>query len=203
MIRQQPMARVPAVVLSLGSPLLRTVCTPVAASELHSVAFAQETAQLTATLEAFRATHGFGRGIAAPQIGITKRFLALNLGDGPRVLINPTITRWSKDTFTMWDDCMCFPDLLVKVRRHASIEVAFSDEVGNVQVWQHLDRPTSELLQHEIDHLDGLLATDRALGQPHTMGANELLAAFPDVIIARDAFEANKPTFMAMVDYTI
>ena len=58
---------------------------------------------------------------------------------------------------------MCFPDLLVKVRRHASISLTFLDEQGALQEWERLGRAESELLQHELDHLDGVLATDLAL----------------------------------------
>jgi peptide deformylase len=63
----------------------------------------------------------------------------------------------------MWDDCMSFPSLLVRVRRHKCISVHFCDEHGNPHEWLQLNQATSELLQHEIDHLDGILAVDRAL----------------------------------------
>jgi peptide deformylase len=61
----------------------------------------------------------------------------------------------------MWDDCFSFPDLLVWLRRNRSIEVVYMDEFGRV-TRKRVSGRLSELLQHEIDHLDGILAVDRA-----------------------------------------
>ena len=171
-------------VLPLGDPRLRLKAQPVA--DLEDPAFRAENSRLQAALDDFRKAHGFGRGIAAPQIGIAKRFIAVNLGEGSRSLINPEITWTSPETFTLWDDCMCFPWLLVRVRRHASISLTFLDESGQRQHWEHLDRVHSELLQHEYDHLDGILAVDRAEG--------------PEGIISREAFEQNREYFVGRVD---
>ena len=174
-------------ILPLGDPRLRTVAAPVV--EVLDPAFQAESARLQAVLEAFRQAHGFGRGVAAPQIGIPKRFIALNLGQGTRSLINPELTWKSPETFTLWDDCMCFPWLLVRVRRHRSISVSFLDEAGQRQHWERLGLAEAELIQHECDHLDGILATDRAEG--------------PEGIISREAFAAWPDHFTARVDYTI
>ncbi len=110
--------------------------------------------------------NGFGRSVAAPQVGINRRILALNLGDpaGPFTMINPEIT-WHSDEhkkFTLWDDCLSLPWLMVRVARYESISVKWIDEAGKPQHWEKLNRALSELLQHEIDHLDGVLSTDRA-----------------------------------------
>ena len=174
-------------VLPLGDPRLRVVCEPI--SDVSDAEFQRENQRLKAALDAFRAEHGFGRGIAAPQIGIPRRFVAVNLGHGTHGLVNPVITWRSPETFTLWDDCMCFPDLLVKVRRHTSISLAFQDEEGRPQTWEHLGQPQSELLQHELDHLDGILAIDMALG--------------PRSIIYRTAFDADPVHFQSQVDYLI
>jgi peptide deformylase len=82
--------------------------------------------------------------------------------DEPRVLINPVISGTSSDTIELWDDCMSFPDLLVKVRRHGSCRVAYRDERWREQTIR-AEGALSELLQHEIDHLNGILATMRAV----------------------------------------
>jgi peptide deformylase len=174
-------------ILPLGDPRLRLRSVPV--QDLDDPAFRAENARLQATLEAFRKRHGFGRGVAAPQIGIAKRLIALNLGQGTHSLINPEITWTSPETFTLWDDCMCFPWLLVRVRRHASISVRFLDERGGLQHWERLGQAESELIQHEYDHLEGILATDRAEG--------------PEAIISREAFEQFRDHFTERVDYTI
>jgi hypothetical protein len=87
----------------------------------------------------------------------------VDLGKGVFFVVNPVFLHRSSDTFTMWDDCMSFPDLLVRVRRHDSISLRYQDQHGASHQMLRLDRPTAELLQHEIDHLDGILAIDRAL----------------------------------------
>ena len=99
-------ATAPAVKL-LGDPVLRKVCAPVGDPGLAS--FRAENEALRATLADFRTTHGFGRAVSAPQIGIGKRFIALELGSGPWTMIDPEITWTSSESFTLWDDCMSFP----------------------------------------------------------------------------------------------
>ncbi|MFZ6819935.1 peptide deformylase [Undibacterium sp. Ji22W] len=174
-------------VLSIGDQRLRQTCEEV--HNLDDPQFLQDNQRLQGTLNVFRAQYGFGRGIAAPQLGIAQRFIALNLGAGTFSMINPVITWRSEQTFTMWDDCMCFPDLLVKVRRNVSISVQFLDEQGNLQRWEQIKQSVAELLQHEIDHLDGVLATDLALDNGS--------------IIQRSDFNANPEKFSQQVDYVI
>jgi peptide deformylase len=168
-------------VLLLGDPRLRVRSVEVAR-------FADATV-LAATLQAFRDAHGFGRAISAPQIGIAQRAIAVNLGAGTFFVVNPVVTWRSAETFTMWDDCMSFPDLLVRVARHQSISVSYTDETGAPREMRELDRPVAELLQHEIDHLDGILAIDRALDR--------------DAIVMQRVYAANREYYDAQVDYTI
>jgi peptide deformylase len=177
----------PARVLLMGDPRLRRVAHPV--GDVRDPAFIAEAATLGATLDAFRQSHGFGRAVSAPQIGINKRFISINLDNDPRTLINPEIVWRDKRTFTLWDDCMSFPYLLVRVARHASVSVRFLNESGEAQLWEALNRSTSELLQHEIDHLDGVLAVDRALDK--------------ESLVSREVFEADPQRFAAQVDYTM
>lgn len=150
-------------ILLLGNPQLwqpSDTVTDIRATETREIV-----SDLAATLENFRAGHGFGRAIAAPQIGALRRILFVNMNDGtfgPTPLINPQIVQASSETMELWDDCFSFPELMVRVRRHVEIDVAYLDESGqplNVTARGDL----SELLQHEIDHLDGILATDRAI----------------------------------------
>jgi peptide deformylase len=151
--------------------------------------FKRDARVLKRALAAFQESRGFGRAIAAPQIGIAARFLVVDRGNGPQLLVNPEITWRSKALFTMWDDCMSFPTLLVRLQRHESISVLFTDEQGETRAWSELDRATSELLQHEIDHLNGVLAIDRAYGE----------GAF----VTRAVFEAAPAGYLAEVDYAI
>lgn len=173
-------------ILRLGDPRLRRVAAPV---DLADPTLEGDLAALHAELAAFRAAHGFGRAIAARQLGIDRRLIAMSLGTGPLAILDPEIVWRSGETFTIWDDCLCFPDLLVRVRRHASISVRYRDEHGAVILRERLPRSLSELFQHEIDHLDGVLAVDRAEGDPAT--------------VTRAQFAADPARFAAMVDALI
>jgi peptide deformylase len=84
--------------------------------------------------------------------------------DRPVVLINPAFTWLSDELFELWDDCMSFPNLLVKVKRHKEAVVKYLDEHWNISEWK-LHNDMSELLQHEHDHLDGILCTMRAIDE--------------------------------------
>src|SRR5262249_10807157 len=77
-------------------------------------------------------------------------------------LVNPEIVWSSTERMELWDDCFSFPDLMVRVSRAASVRVNYQDERGAAQTVE-AEGDLSELLQHEIDHLDGLLAVDRAI----------------------------------------
>ena len=123
------------------------------------------------TLLHFRETHGFGRGIAAPQIGVLQRVAVIHIDD-PISLINPTIYRRSRNLMTLWDDCFSFPDLLVEVQRNLEIEVRYRDASWASKTLK-ASGPLSELLQHEIYHLDGILAIDRAIDSQHIVYRSE------------------------------
>jgi len=172
-----------AEVLLLGNPRLRVRSQEVEHFDERSFS------ALAETLEDFRKKHGFGRAISAPQIGIDRRFIAMNLGRGTFFLVNPVITHRSDETFTMWDDCMSFPDLLVRVRRNASLSLEYADEHGRPHEWRDIGRAESELLQHELDHLDGVLAVDRAIDR--------------ESLIMRAEYERERERYDGMVEYAI
>jgi peptide deformylase len=148
-------------ILLLGDPRLYQVCEPVTEADLPQVP--GWVAALHEAMEEIRARYQFGRGIAAPQLGIMKRLVYLNL-DHPRVLLNPELHDLSQETFELWDDCMSFPQLLVKVRRHRRLTLHYRDEHWQPQQWAVQD-DLAELLQHECDHLDGILCTMRAVDE--------------------------------------
>jgi len=145
--------------LLLGNPVLYQVSEPVQQSELRLVP--GWVADLHQVMEEIRATYHFGRAIAAPQLGIMKRLIYMNI-DKPVVFINPEFTFLSREMFEVWDDCMCFPHLLVKVKRHRELTIKYLNENWQQQEWNMKD-DLSELLQHEYDHLDGILCTMRAI----------------------------------------
>ena len=147
--------------LLLGNPLLYEISEPVLESELP---FIQGwVADLHHAMQEISARYHFGRAIAAPQLGIMKRLIYLNI-DKPLVLINPEFTYLSDELFELWDDCMSFPNLLVKVKRHKQCTLKYLDENWQTREWDAQDNK-SELLQHEYDHLDGILCTMRAIDE--------------------------------------
>ena len=94
-------------------------------------------------------------------VGVMKRLIYMFI-DKPVVFINPELLNKSPEKMTVWDDCLCFPDLLVKVERHRSCTISYLDENWTEQE-MFLKGDLSELLQHEYDHLDGILAVSRAM----------------------------------------
>lgn len=109
----------------------------------------------------FRKKYGFGRAIAAPQIGVFKRLIYMHI-DKPVVFINPTLHFEDAEFIEVLDDCMSFPDLLVKVKRHKRSTIQFKSMDFNDNSMK-LEDDLSELIQHEYDHLDGILTTMRAI----------------------------------------
>ena len=145
-------------ILLLGDPRLYETCAPVQKEELDDLHPVID--GMADLIRQFRARYGAGRAIAAPQVGVMKRLIVMNI-DEPVAIINPEITEKSKEMMELWDDCMSFPNLLVRLQRHRRITLQFRDLDWNPQTWE-LQGDLSELLQHEYDHLDGILATMRA-----------------------------------------
>lgn len=144
-------------ILQLGDPLLRSVSTLATAAEAAPVF-----EDLALTLAEFRRTHGFGRGISAVQIGEPKRLIYIELEGRAYRLRNPVCEAHSAETFELWDDCFSFPGLLVRVQRWREVRVRY-ESAGGEALEIYAAGAFSELLQHEMDHLDGILAIDRAL----------------------------------------
>ncbi|HMI50323.1 MAG TPA: peptide deformylase [Candidatus Saccharimonadales bacterium] len=148
-------------VLQLGDPGLRTVAAPVEVVSAPGIRSLVE--DLADTLTYWRNTTGYGRAIAAPQIGELVRVIFLQLpGADPWPLVNPEIIWKSEEKIVVWDACLSFLSIFMQVQRHREIKVRYQDLRGE---WQEVaagaDRDLSELLQHEIDHLDGILSVDR------------------------------------------
>jgi peptide deformylase len=149
-------------ILLLGNPKLYEVCQPILQNDLEEVQKAVE--DLHDTLIDFRKKNNAGRAIAAPQIGFMKRLVYMNIDNKPIVFINPVIDILSADMFEVWDDCMSFPDILVKVKRHKKCHVTFRDPNWKFQS-SNFENSLSELIQHEVDHLNGILAVSRAIDE--------------------------------------
>jgi peptide deformylase len=148
-------------VLQLGDPGLREVAKRVADPSAPEIRALVE--DLSDTLAFWRKETGYGRGIAAPQLGVNLRVIFLRLpGEDAWPLVNPEITQRSAEKIVVWDACLSFLSIFMQVERHREITVRYLNLRGE---WQEVragdDRNLSELLQHEIDHLDGILAVDR------------------------------------------
>ena len=146
-------------ILRLGDPRLRERCAPVA--DPRAAAAAATITDLRDTLEHWRATTGYGRAIAAPQIGVLERIIFLNVDrQTPWPMINPEIVDRSDRMVTVWDGCLSFLSVFCQVPRHEWVTVRYLSP-GGAALEVRAEGDLSELLQHEIDHLDGILTLDR------------------------------------------
>ena len=102
-----------------------------------------------------------GGGLAAPQVGIAQRFFTyVGDDDEPDVLINPEIVD-SSGELVYEEGCLSFPDVRFEIVRPELVTVRGIDLDGNEVVFEAGDGYFGRMLQHEIDHLDGVLAIDR------------------------------------------
>ena len=146
-------------ILLLGNPELYNISEPVKEKELGRIKEVVD--DLHDTMADFRKQYGVGRAIASPQIGVLKRLIYMYI-DTPVVFINPVLRDKSNETMVVWDDCMSFPDLLVKVKRYQSCRIVYRDMEWKKKEMT-LKGDLSEILQHEYDHLDGILAVSKAI----------------------------------------
>ena len=144
----------------LGDPVIRTRCAPVTNPRSPAVRVVVD--DLKETLRDLKSRYGIGRGIAASQIGAPMRVVYLEL-DRPLVLINPEIVDVGTEDFTVWDDCFSFINLMVRVQRAYSVKVRYQDLSGKAHTVD-VEGDVAEVLQHEIDHLEGVLCVDRPAG---------------------------------------
>lgn len=106
-----------------------------------------------------------GIGLAAPQIGINKQIIVIdtqpdNQTNPPMILINPEIRKVSKDLCVMEEGCLSIPQVFLDVTRPRSIEVVYKDEYGKQRKIKAMGL-LSRVIQHEMDHLNGVLFVDR------------------------------------------
>ena len=101
-----------------------------------------------------------GMGLAANQIGITKRFFAIgheafDTMSKPAIIYNPKILKSSKDKVIDLEGCLSFKDVWLKVERPRKVEVQYELSNGQIHMAE-LDGMESKCFQHEVDHLDGI-----------------------------------------------
>ena len=101
-----------------------------------------------------------GVGLAATQVGVLRRLFVFVDDGEDRVLVNPTITKSSKETEVDDEGCLSLREVLVPVERPTSVTIEGFDAHGE-PVKLELEPPSSRVVQHELDHLDGVLIIDR------------------------------------------
>eukprot|EP00921_Rhytidocystis_pertsovi_P016480 GHVQ01026010.1.p1 GENE.GHVQ01026010.1~~GHVQ01026010.1.p1 ORF type:complete len:348 (-),score=30.90 GHVQ01026010.1:430-1473(-) len=130
--------------------------------------FVSEAAMLRAVVHRMAQTmySSHAVGIAAPQLGVSKRVVILNVDPFARkfeetVLINPCIEEFASDVEELTEGCLSFPGIILSVTRPSSVRVRFQTMQGNtVERWFH--NWEARVCQHELDHLDGVLFHERA-----------------------------------------
>jgi peptide deformylase len=166
-------------IAQLGQPVLRQVAAPVPPEEILSPAFQQLIDDMMDTLNQAK-----GAGLAGPQVFAGLRvFLAGVLpppaeGEprGVEVFINPTITPLSGERSLSWEGCLSFVELLVLVPRYKRVRVEYLDRRARPAVLE-LEGFAARVVQHEHDHLEGILTLDRAPSTRYIIKASEVDAA--------------------------
>lgn len=147
-------------ILLLGDENLYRPCKEVRHEELERAG--RIALDLQDTMAGFRKKYGFGRAIAAPQINEQVRMIYLNYDGNPKVLINPKLEFIGDEKFEVWDDCMSFPGLEVRLFRYKRCRVYYKN-LDWEDCTLEFEGDLSELIQHEYDHLDGILAVQRSI----------------------------------------
>jgi peptide deformylase len=166
----------PLKIAQLGQPILRQKALDVSPDEIQSPAFQQLLRDMRETLADAK-----GAGLAGPQVFAGKRvFLAAVLPplepEGPpqvEVFINPRFTGASRETGFSWEGCLSFAELLVYVERHKAVRIEFLNERGEAKSLD-LVGFAARVVQHEYDHLEGLLTIDRVQTTRHIVKASEI-----------------------------
>ncbi|MBP3366575.1 MAG: peptide deformylase [Treponema sp.] len=143
-------------ICKLGEDILRQKCEPVLQEEIND----EFRALLNEMFETMTSANGCG--LAAPQVGIQKRFFVVIADDDVRrVFINPEITRTSVETSEYEEGCLSVPGFSEKIIRPSSVSVSALDENGRRFSIEDAAGLLARVIQHENDHLDGILYIDR------------------------------------------
>jgi peptide deformylase len=165
----------PLKIAQLGQPVLRQVAAEVPPEEIPGEDFQRLLADMLTTLRAAE-----GAGLAGPQVYAGRRvFLAAIVpppaeGEpaGVECFINPRLVQVSTETASAWEGCLSFPELLVLVPRPLQVRIEYLNARGEDQVLD-LDGFPARVVQHEFDHLEGILTIDRAVSTRHIIKGSE------------------------------
>lgn len=149
-------------IAQLGQPVLRQVASPVPLAELQSPEFQEFIDGMLITLKAEE-----GAGLAAPQVYVSKRVFIAGIipapeGEDPGVVvcINPKLRGFSRTRTSDWEGCLSYRELMCKVPRFENVTLTFFDREGQQKVME-LEGIAARIVQHEYDHLEGVLTLDR------------------------------------------
>lgn len=101
-----------------------------------------------------------GVGLAANQVGILKRIVVIKDGEEDKVMINPEIVEYSQEICDMKEGCLSIPDTFLDIQRPETIKVKYRNMKGKPH-FETYSGLTSRIIQHEIDHLDGIVMVDK------------------------------------------
>jgi peptide deformylase len=180
-------------IAQLGQPVLRRLAEPVPPHLFGVPDFLEFLEAMQATLVA-----AGGAGLAAPQVFVSRRVYLARVapppphlqplspegggagGEGePEVFVNPRLVALSKETAAAWEGCLSFPELLVLVSRPRRVRVEYFDPYGRPKTLD-LEGFPARVVQHEYDHLDGVLTLDRAASPRDIVKASEIEAVLRD-----------------------
>lgn len=114
-----------------------------------------------------------GIGLAAPQVGVLQRLLVYEVEDTPHALVNPVLDEFSEETEESEEGCLSIPGVTVPVRRAVSVRVRGNDLDG-AEIEFVSEGLEARVIQHETDHLDGVLITDRTSRAARAAAMREL-----------------------------
>ena len=152
-------------IVKYGDSVLRQVSKPVASVGPDMIEFVDRMKEIMVEAN--------GVGLAAPQLGILQRVIVYDDGESIQAMINPKILRASGEQMEPAEGCLSIPGLRGTVKRADEIVVKALDELGQA-VRVHTDGYCARVIQHEIDHLDGILFIDKAIPESlHWITAEE------------------------------
>ena len=137
---------------TFGDPVLKTRAAPVESFDESLVRLTQD---MLATMR-----DNEGVGLAANQVGRLKRVFVAAIEDEEYVIVNPVLTEWSETTESVPEGCLSIPGILVDVERPTGVTVSGRDVSGKPLQISASDL-LARVLQHEVDHLDGVMILDR------------------------------------------
>ncbi len=114
-----------------------------------------------------------GVGLAAPQIGVLQRLLVYDVDDDPRVLVNPELDEFSEEIEETDEGCLSVPGVTMPVSRPVSLRVRALDAAGEPLEF-HAEGLEARVIQHEFDHLEGVLIVDRTSRSARAAALREL-----------------------------